>query len=85
MENDKFQEFMVDQFAKMFQNTEKVSSELQIALSGVKDNQLRIENRLNKDLDKILEFTNTQKVINKDIIEKLDRIECKLPKTYSIC
>jgi hypothetical protein len=83
MESDKFQEFMGDQFAKMFQEMQKVSGELQKlrhAVQGVKDIQLRMENDLNIKLAKVYEFMDTQTVINKAIIQRLDRIELKLPK-----
>lgn len=72
MENDKFQEFMADQFAKMFKEFQKVKDDVQ----GVKDIQLRVENNLNAKV--LHEFVQTQMGTNKDVVERLDRIEAKV-------
>ena len=74
MENDKFQEFMGDQFAKMFQEMQKVKDDVQ----GVKDIQLRMENDLNDKVGKVFDFLDVQRDVNKEIVEGLDRIEVKV-------
>ena len=74
MENDKFQEFMGDQFAKMFQEMQKVKEDVQ----GVKDIQLRMENDLNDKVGKVFDFIDMQRDVNKEIVERLDRIEVKV-------
>ena len=79
MENDKFQELILEKVAKMFQEMQKVSEKLSAEIQGVKDIQLRMENDLNIKLSKVYEFIDAQTVINKAIIERLDRIELKLP------
>jgi archaellum component FlaC len=81
MENDKFQEFMGDQFAKMFQEIQKVSGELQNVkedVQGVKDIQLRMENDLNDKIGKVFDFIDAQRDVNKEIVESLNRIEVKV-------
>ncbi|MDR3600812.1 MAG: hypothetical protein P4L49_10080 [Desulfosporosinus sp.] len=81
MENDKFQEFIGDQFAKMFQEMQKVSGELQKVkddVQGVKDIQLRMENDLNNKVGKVCEFIEVQRDVNKEIVERLERIEVKI-------
>ena len=81
MENDKFQEFMGDQFAKMFQEMQKVSGELQNVkedVQGVKDIQLRMENDLNDKVGKVFDFIDVQRDVNKEIVESLNRVEVKV-------
>lgn len=81
MENNKFQEFMGDQFAKMFQEMQKVSGELQKVkddVQGVKNIQLRMENKLNDKVGKVFESIEGQRDVSKEIVERLDRIEVKV-------
>ena len=88
MENDKFQEFMGDQFAKMFQEIQKVCGELQkvkvdvqgvkVDVQGVKNIQLRMENDLNDKIGKVFDFIDAQRDVNKEIVESLNRIEVKV-------
>ena len=74
MESDKFREFIGDQFAKMFQEMQKVKDDVQ----GVKDIQLRMENDLNDKVGKVCDFVDVQRDVNKEIVERLDRIEVKV-------
>ena len=86
VENDKFQDFIADQFAKMFKEFERVKddvSRVKDDVSRVKDDvsrvesiQLRMENDLNAKL--LHEFVKTQRETNKGIVERLDRIEKKV-------
>jgi len=72
---------MGDQFAKMFQEIQKVSGELQNVkedVQGVKDIQLRMENDLNDKIGKVFDFIDAQRDVNKEIVESLNRIEVKV-------
>ena len=99
MENEKFQELMLDQFAKLFGKFESLSGEFQglrTELKGetqelngkfdglsrefqeLKDIQLRMENSLTEKAKGLYEFIEVQMDANKDVIERLDRIEAKV-------
>ena len=88
MDNEKFQELMLDQFAKLFGKFESLSGEFQglngkfDGLSGefqeLKDIQLRMESSLTEKAKGLYEFVEVQRDANKDVIERLDRIEAKV-------
>lgn len=82
MDNDKFQEFMVDQFAKMFQGIQNfkknvstefagVQSEIgtvKTNLSDVKQSQIRMETEFGKKLDVLYtDWHESQKQFNEEV------------------
>ena len=88
MENEKFQEFMGDQFAKMFTEMQKVSGkvddlstrvdELSTKVDELSDSQVRMENKFDEQIAVLHDFRTTQEEVNKTVIERLDRIEVKV-------
>jgi len=81
MENEKFQEFMGDQFAKMFTEMQKVSGKvdgLSTKVDELSDSQVRMENKFDEQIAVLHDFRTTQEEVNKTVIERLDRIEVKV-------
>ncbi|OLN33830.1 hypothetical protein DSOL_0008 [Desulfosporosinus metallidurans] len=52
--------------------------ELKQDIQEVKDIQLRMETELTEKFDSLCEIMSVQKDFNKDILERLDRIEAKI-------
>lgn len=60
--------------AQLLQGQTEVKAEIQ----EVKDIQLRMENSLTEKIDGLYEFVAVQRDTNKDMVERLDRIEAKV-------
>ena len=68
MDNEKFQDLMLDQFAKMFKEFQDVKNEFQY----VKNNQIRMESRLNGVESGLNEVNQSQVRMETEFGKKLD-------------
>lgn len=78
MESEKFQELILDKFAKIFESQEKLSEKLSAEIQDVKNIQLRMETNLIEKSRGLFEFVSVQRTCNEELIERLDRIEAKV-------
>ncbi|MDA8441876.1 MAG: hypothetical protein M0Z55_05820 [Peptococcaceae bacterium] len=89
MDNEKFQDLMMDQFAKMFKEFQDVKDSqvrmesrlgnVESELSGVKQSQVRMETEFGKKLDVLYyDWRDTQKQFNEEVKAELTNLGTKV-------
>lgn len=66
MENDKFQEFMAEQFAKMFKEMQEIRIELKGDIQELKGDIVRLEDKFDKQISALHDFRASQDQVNND-------------------
>ena len=85
LENEKFQELVIEQFAKIFKELQEVrgefrelKTELKGGIQELVENQLRLEAKFDLQITALHDLRVSQEDASINVIEKLDRIERKV-------
>lgn len=93
MDNEKFQDLMMDQFAKLFNEVQRVNTELQdfkrevrtefsevkSEIATVKESQIRMETEFGNKLDVLyIDWRETQKQFNEEVKTELQILDTKV-------